>query len=90
MARKIVGALREYDGGRVSLDHLRAALEGRERLTPPLAEPDRLVLWDVEYPIPWTVTWAGPNRHQARRERDDRNGLWVRGEVLRALRSGSR
>jgi tRNA pseudouridine38-40 synthase len=87
MVRKMVGAMREYDGGRLSLTHLRAALEGKERLTLPLAEPERLVLWEVEYPISWTIAWSGPNRHQSKRETDDRDSLWVRREVLRALRS---
>ena len=86
MVRKIVGALRECDRGRLTESRLRGAIEGRERLTLPLAEPERLVLWEVEYPIPWTETWTGPNRHQSGRETRDRDGLWARGEVLRAIR----
>ena len=86
MVRKIVGALRECASGRLSEPRLRAALEGRERLTLPLAEPERLILWEVEYPIPWTVRWTGPNRHQSVLEVADRSGLWARSELLRALR----
>jgi len=89
MVRKIVGALREHEAGRLSLSRLRAALEGRERLTLPLAEPERLVLWEVEYPVEWTVSWAGPNRHQTRRATEDQDALWVRREVLDALRDGT-
>lgn len=89
MVRKMVGALREHEAGRLPLPRLRAALEGRERLTLPLAEPERLVLWEVEYPVPWTVFWSGPNRHQTRRELEERDGLWVRREVLEALRDGT-
>lgn len=89
MVRKIVGALRECDRGRLSEARLRAAIEGRERLTLPLAEPERLVLWEVEYPIAWTDRWSGPNRHQAARELQLRDGLWARSEVVRALRSES-
>jgi tRNA pseudouridine38-40 synthase len=87
MVRKIVGALREHDRGRLELSRLRAALEGRERLTLPLAEPERLILWEVEYPLSWTVPWSGPNRHQQARERSDRDALWVRTELLRSLRA---
>lgn len=87
MVRKIIGALRECDQGRLSEPRLRAALEGRERLTLPLAEPERLLLWDVEYPLNWTVGWSGPNRHQFAREEELRTGLWARAEVLRALRA---
>lgn len=87
MVRKIIGALRECASGRLPESRLRAALDGRERLTLPLAEPERLLLWEVVYSIPWTVTWTGPNRHQAALESADRDGLWARGEVARALRS---
>jgi len=87
MVRKIVGALREVSRGRLTEARLRAAIDGRDLLTLPLAEPERLVLWSVEYPIPWTVTWPGPNRHQAAREVSQRDGLWARHEVLGALRA---
>jgi tRNA pseudouridine38-40 synthase len=65
MVRKVVGACREVADGRLPLSRLRRALEGTERLTLPMAEPEALVLWDVRYPDPWTETWNGPNRHQA-------------------------
>jgi len=87
MVRKIVAALREVDDGRLSLADLRAALKGRERLTLPLAEPEPLVLWDVRYPIRWTVRWTGPNRYQQEREDTTERALWARTEVLRALRT---
>jgi tRNA pseudouridine38-40 synthase len=86
MVRKIVGALRECDRGRLPESRLRAAIEGRERLTLPLAEAERLVLWDVEYPVAWTVRWSGPNRHQSARDVQVQDGLWARAEVLQALR----
>jgi len=87
MVRKIVGAMRECAGGQLPEARLRAAIEGRVRLTLPLAEPDRLVLWEVDYAIPWTVRWSGPNRHQAARGATVDAGLWARREVLRALRA---
>jgi tRNA pseudouridine38-40 synthase len=65
MVRKIVGACREVVAGRLTIDRLRRALEGAERLTLPLAEPEPLVLWEVEYVEPWTTEWRGPNRRQA-------------------------
>jgi len=82
MVRKIIGALRECDRGRLPESRLRAAIEGRERLTLPLAEADRLILWEVEYPIPWTARWSGPNRHQSQWVRSARNSLWVREKLL--------
>jgi len=89
MVRKIVAALREVEVGRLPIDRLEAALHGRTRLTLPLAEPERLVLWDVEYPIPWQYRWTGPNRHQGRWEASAREDLWVRQELLGAFRSGA-
>lgn len=88
MVRKIVAALREVDAGRLSVEQLEAALHGRARLTLPLAEPERLVLWNVEFPLPWQHRWAGPNRHQSRWERAAREDLWVRQELLAAFVSG--
>lgn len=87
MVRKIVAALREVEEGRLSVARLEAALHGRTRLTLPMAEPERLVLWEVEYPLPWQHHWAGPNRHQARWETLARENLWVRQELLETFRS---
>jgi len=66
MVRKIVAALRAVDRGQLTTDQLSRAVSGRERLTLPLAEPEALVLWEVEYPLEWQYLWTGPNRHQAR------------------------
>jgi len=65
MVRKVIAACREVADGRLPLPRLRRALEGRERLTLPIAEPDALVLWEVRYADPWTEVWGGPNRHQS-------------------------
>ncbi len=75
--RKIVGALREVEAGRLSLPQLKAAAAGRSRLTLPLAEPEGLVLWEVLYPLNWSAFWAGPNRYQAARRREARLHRWV-------------
>ncbi len=85
MVRKIVAALREVDAGRLASARLAAALAGRERLTLPLAEPEPLVLWNVEYGLPWEHRWTGPNRRQARRARELRTALLARAEMLGAL-----
>ena len=85
MVRKIVGALREYDAGRLTLARLDDAIRGRTILTLPLAEPEPLVLWEVEFATSWVYRWAGPNRHQAARWRSVEDQLWVRREVLRSL-----
>ena len=85
MVRKIVAALREHDAGRLPLARLELALRGRERLTLPLAEPEPLVLYEVEYPFPWTIRWRGPTRHQVRYLDSTRSGLWQQSRVLRDL-----
>lgn len=85
MVRKIVAAFREVEAGRLSKERLQAAIAGRFRLTLPLAEPEPLVLWDVEYDHLWEFRWTGPNRHQAARVAAARSDLWVQGRLLDAL-----
>ncbi|MGP8147275.1 MAG: hypothetical protein ACLQAS_07765 [Thermoplasmata archaeon] len=85
MVRKIVSALREYDTGRISLARLEAAVGGRERLPLPLAEPEGLVLWEVEYPVTWKFRWDGPTRRQQLWALSARTRVRVRSEVLRTL-----
>ena len=88
MVRKVVGALREIDAGRLTMSRLAASLAGAERLTLPMAEPEPLVLWTVEYDVPWEFFWSGPNRHQARWWNTLRDGLVARQRVLEALAEG--
>lgn len=85
MVRKIVAALREVDAERLSIARLRDAVEGATRLPLPLAEPEPLVLWEVEYPMAWEHVWTGPNLHQARSLELARTALWVRDHVLKAV-----
>jgi hypothetical protein len=86
MVRKIVGALREVESGRLSLSRLEAAIRGEDRLTLPLAEPDGLVLWSVEFPdVRWEAVWQGPNRHQVAFAARSREVIWRRGSVMAAL-----
>jgi tRNA pseudouridine(38-40) synthase len=88
MVRKIVATLREVDAGRLSPSRLKSALEGRARLTLPMAEPEPLLLWEVEYPFPWTVFWRGPNRPQSGAATQHRAEMWTRGQVLDSLMTG--
>jgi len=53
MVRRMISAMRAVDEGALSLPDLKAALAGGRRLALPLAEPDRLVLWEVHYPLAW-------------------------------------
>ncbi|MGA8542748.1 MAG: hypothetical protein WB947_04320 [Thermoplasmata archaeon] len=85
MVRKIVAAIREVDAGRLSVPRLRSALDGTVRLNLPIAEPEPLVLWEVEYDVPWTVTWRGPNRAQTAAALHRTAALWSRARVAEAL-----
>ena len=85
MVRKIVGALREIDAGRLTVDRLASALSGEVRLTLPMAEPEPLVLWDVTYPLPWQYRWEGPNRHQRNGWEEAVGAAELRQRVLRTL-----
>jgi len=87
MVRKIIAALREYDAARLTLARLEEALRGQVRLTLPMAEAQGLVLWEVEYPFPWTLRWNGPHRHQQSRVRAQSDSLWVQSQVLQSLSS---
>ena len=88
MVRKIVAAFREVEAGRLSVDRLEQALKGQVRLTLPLAEPERLVLWEVEYSTPWEFFWTGPNRQQAKWMESTRNDLGAREMVVGVLAEG--
>ncbi len=88
MVRKIVGALREVDAGRLGLADLSQALAGRRRLTLPMAEPEPLVLWEVGYTLDWPYHWAGPNRHQVRYWEQQRQEAVVRERVIGTVTSG--
>lgn len=88
MVRKVVAALREVGNGRLPLERLEQAVAGQARLTLPLAEPEPLVLWDVDFDLPWTDRWEGPNRHQTRWRLEQRAAWRTRGAVLEALAAG--
>jgi tRNA pseudouridine38-40 synthase len=85
MVRKIVAALREVDAGRLALPALSEALQGTRRLALPLAEPEPLTLWEVEYPNSWTTHWAGPSRRQAAAAARAYGSAGARVRLLRTL-----
>jgi len=80
--RKMVAALRAVEAGDLSEPRLRAATRGEERISLPLAEPERLVLWEVALPVTWEVLWRGPNRRQREYFEGSRAGAWARVQVL--------
>lgn len=88
MVRKMVGACREVAAGRLPLPRLRRAVEGKERLTLPMAEPEALVLWEVRYADPWTELWAGPNRRQSAALAAARGACRAREAVRSSLAEG--
>lgn len=88
MVRKIVGALREVGEGRLTLARLEGAIAGQHRLTLPMAEPEGLVLWNVEYPVAWEAWWPGPNRHQRAHTTAASAEVWRRHHLLAALEDG--
>ncbi|MCI4330827.1 MAG: hypothetical protein L3K19_03130 [Thermoplasmata archaeon] len=85
MVRKMVSALRALEAGRLTAAELSRALEGHRRLALPLAEPEPLVLWDVQYPFPWTHRCARFTRHQTRYWTAERRAWRARGPILAGL-----
>jgi tRNA pseudouridine(38-40) synthase len=83
--RKIVGGLRAHDQGRLSIADLQDAVEGRRRLTLPLAEPERLVLWEVRYDDDWEVRAPASEGPYLRAATAAREAAAVRGAILDAL-----
>ena len=80
MVRKIVAAIARTAAGELALADLDSAIEGRHRLTIPLAAPEGLILWDVRYPFEFSIMNERASVHQRR--------FWE-GERLRAARSAA-
>ncbi|MCI4340531.1 MAG: hypothetical protein L3K06_01355 [Thermoplasmata archaeon] len=85
MVRKIVGALRLHAEGRLPLDQLSEAIDGKRRLTLPLADPERLVLWEVHYDGGWEIRVPESWTRAARAMERAREAAEVRASILRAL-----
>jgi len=83
--RKMIGALRAVEMGDLPESSLRAAVRGELRITPPLAEAEHLLLWEVEVPVAWEVFWRGPNRRQRAHFAHARALAWSRLELLSEL-----
>jgi tRNA pseudouridine(38-40) synthase len=62
MVRKIVAAIGSTATGQFSEEQLERALAGAERIPLPMAAPEPLVLWEIDYGIPWEVTASPPTR----------------------------
>jgi tRNA pseudouridine38-40 synthase len=89
MVRKVVGALRAVAAGELAEARLAEAIAGRTRLTLPLAEPERLVLWAVEYaPAPSTTAVRLSDRQSAHFD-SEREAAALRGPVLSAILDGA-
>ena len=88
MIRKIVSALRDLESGELPLARLQEAIRGERRLTLPMAEPERLVLWETRYPIPWEVERSALTGRQVRRFRESYALAASRREIVRALWAG--
>ena len=80
--RKMVAALRAVEREELTEDDLTAAARGEVQLTLPLAEPERLVLWEVELPVRWESTWTGPNRRQQAHLERASALAWSRAEMF--------
>ncbi|MCI4341367.1 MAG: tRNA pseudouridine(38-40) synthase TruA [Thermoplasmata archaeon] len=89
MVRKIVSAFRAVDAGAISVDRLSAALEGRARLGLPLAEPEPLVLWEVDYGLPPGIQSARMSARHAGYFEAEREAAGLRGPLLRAVTDGA-
>lgn len=88
MVRKIVAALRAATAGELTADRLADAIAGRVRLTLPLAEPERLVLWAVEYATPAGTPASRLARGQQAYFDSQRTSVALRSPVLAAILDG--
>ncbi|EQD29140.1 tRNA pseudouridine synthase A, partial [mine drainage metagenome] len=88
MVRKIVTGICEVESGRRSPADLVRAARGEQRLTLALAPPEPLVLWEVEYDLPWTHFASGRTRHQEAHLREVERQARLLPALLRALGSG--
>ena len=85
MVRKVVSALRGFSAGTLTEASIRSAVRGETRLTLPLAEPEGLILWEVEYPEPWTVVGDRFSARQARFWSEARDAAARRAAVVGRL-----
>jgi tRNA pseudouridine38-40 synthase len=82
MVRKLVAAVRKVAAGELERSVFQAAIAGRRRLTLPLAEPEPLLLWEVQYDTPWSVHTAAFADRQREYFRTERHAARVRHGML--------
>jgi tRNA pseudouridine38-40 synthase len=85
MVRKLVSALRAMEEGALSLTELRAAVAGRARLALPLAEPERLVLWETRTTVPWTIERTSRSPRQERHALAEIRAAGARARILASV-----
>jgi tRNA pseudouridine38-40 synthase len=88
MVRKMVETLRQLESGILEPSEVEAAVRGEARLSVPLAAPEPLVLWQVEYPHAWEHRTEGWNRRQNAYLAEEILQARVRSEVLQRVWSG--
>ncbi|MCI4326549.1 MAG: hypothetical protein L3K16_02795 [Thermoplasmata archaeon] len=86
MVRKLVAGVRSVAAGDLAEATFRSALAGERRLTVGLAEPEPLVLWDVDYGRPWTTTTSRWSSIQRTYFEDERRATAIRDVLLATLR----
>ncbi len=85
MVRKIVSALEAVGEDRIPPATLFAALQGRARLTVPLAPAEPLVLWEVAHGVPFSLANERWPRRQGRYFRSEYELARSRERLLREL-----
>jgi tRNA pseudouridine(38-40) synthase len=86
MVRKLVAATRSVARGELGAKEFSEALAGHRRLTVGLAEPEPLVLWDVDYGRPWAVTTDPFRTRKAAYFAGERRAAVARVALLDSLR----
>ena len=86
MVRKIVASVRAVENGDLSEAALDEAIAGRRRLTLPLAEPERLILWEVGYPFRFETATPRYSDRQLRYWDEQLQASALRGAVLERLK----
>lgn len=84
MVRKMVAGLRAVDLGHLTLDQLESAVRGTTPLMLPLAEPERLVLWEVRISTRWRHRLTRLTRMQERYFENARDDVAVSRALLTA------
>jgi tRNA pseudouridine38-40 synthase len=85
MVRKIVAALMALGDGRLSGPQLDDALRGRRRLAVPLADPEPLVLWEVDFGSDWPYRQVPLTRGQSAHLATERRRAEARARILAEL-----